>query len=109
MLDRSDYGAAPVLGDDGYAGVVTAADIDSIDDPTATAGELCLPVPSLHPADTLHDAMPLLHEYGAGVPVVSADNTQVVGWLDHHDVLAAYARARRATTPAPNSGSSSHP
>lgn len=103
-LDRSDYGAAPVLGANGYLGVVTAADIDAIDDPSATAGELCLPVPSLHPTDTLHDAMPLLHEYRAGVAVVSADGTDVVGWLDHHDVLAAYARARRCMTPAPTGG-----
>ncbi len=104
-LDRSDYGAAPVLDGRGYVGVVTAADIDAIDDPSATAGDLCLPVPSLHPTDTLHDAMPLLHEYSAGVAVVSTDNAEVVGWLDHHDVLAAYARARRAMAPAPTSGS----
>ena len=104
-LDRSDYGAAPVLDGRGYVGVVTAADIDAIDDPSATAGDLCLPAPSLHPTDTLHDAMPLLHGYSAGVAVVSTDNTEVVGWLDHHDVLAAYARARRATAPAPMSGS----
>ena len=103
-LDRSDYGAAPVLDANGYLGVVTAADIDAIDDPSATAGELCLPVPSLHPTDTLHDAIPLLHEYSAGVAVVSADDTQVLGWLDHHDVLAAYARARRCMTPAPTRG-----
>ena len=104
-LDRSDSGAAPVLDAHGYIGVVTAADIDAIDDPSATAGDLCLPVPSLHPTDTLHDAMPLLHEYSAGVTVVSADNAEVVGWLDHHDVLAAYARARRARAPAPVTGS----
>lgn len=103
-LDRSDYGAAPVLDAHGYVGVVTAADIDGIDDPSASAGDLCLPVPSLQPTDTLHDAMPLLHEYTAGLAVVSADNTEVVGWLDHHDVLAAYARARRAGAPAMATG-----
>ncbi len=62
------------------------------DNRAATAAQICARTPSLRPDATLHDAMPLLHEHNmTGDPGV-ADNVLVVGWLDHRDVLATYAR-----------------
>jgi CBS domain-containing protein len=52
----------------------------------------------------------LLHEHETtGLPVVAADGAEPVGWLDHRDVLAAYAavQAEASTTvvdPAPGTG-----
>ena len=100
-LGRSRYAAAPVTSDNRYIGVVSATDADVSDNPAATAGDLCVPAPPLQPEATLHDAMPLLHQHNdTGLPVLSGGDGLVVGWLDHRDVLAAYAQAHDRPTAA---------
>jgi CIC family chloride channel protein len=65
----------------------------------ATAGQLARALPALHAGQSLHSALTVLlaHE-GSGLPVLSADGAHLAGWLNHRDVLRAYAtRLRRAT------------
>ncbi len=52
--------------------------------------------PSLHPGSSLHQALGVLagHE-GSGLPVLSADDRRIIGWLNHRDVLRAYSARLR--------------
>ncbi|HEX3806430.1 MAG TPA: CBS domain-containing protein, partial [Gaiellaceae bacterium] len=50
--------------------------------------------------DTLEQALPEVLLARSGLPVVDADDQQVVGWLTQSDVLRAYHR-RISGQPAP--------
>lgn len=87
--------ALPVVDEQGaYRGTVTARDVeDSVraNALEATAGTLARAVPTLGPGQTLEQALAVLVQQDrSGLPVVTADNGEVVGWLTHRDVLAAY-------------------
>ncbi len=100
-LGNSRYGALPVRGPDGYLGAVLSTDGDTPDGADVTADDRAVRLPTLRPGDSLHDAVSLLHEYvTTGLPVVPADASEPVGWLDHRDVLAAYAAVQVAASPA---------
>jgi CBS domain-containing protein len=77
--------------------VVTAAALDgpelTADDPVA--GALAITLPALRPDATLRSAAIALQDHDAtGLPVVPAESTVPVGWLDHRDVLAACTREK---------------
>ncbi len=84
-----------------YRGVLTARDIEqAAGDNTldAVAGHLATMVPALSANQSLAGALDLLHEADEdGLPVLSTDGVDVVGWLTHRDALAAYRRTLRAT------------
>ncbi|MCA1837198.1 MAG: CBS domain-containing protein, partial [Actinobacteria bacterium] len=87
--------ALPVTDHDGtYRGTVIARDVedsarDSAQD--ATAATLARAVPTLHPDQSLEQALALLVQQDrSGLPVISTDERRICGWLTHRDVLAAY-------------------
>jgi CIC family chloride channel protein len=87
--------ALPVADPDGiYRGTVIARDVeDSARDNAleATAGTLARAVPTLHPDQSLEQALALLVQQDrTGLPVISTDDGRICGWLTHRDVLAAY-------------------
>jgi CIC family chloride channel protein len=96
--------ALPVVEDDGtYRGTVTAREAEEAarsNTQDATAGQLARALPALHAGQTLHSALTTLlpRENSSGLPVLSADGTRLAGWLNHRDVLRAYAtRLSQAT------------
>jgi CIC family chloride channel protein len=98
--------ALPVTDETGtYRGAVTSREAEqSARDNTldTNAGELARNLPALRPGTTLHDAMLTLagHE-GSGLPVLSADDRRVIGWLNPRDILRAYsARLREGAAQA---------
>jgi CIC family chloride channel protein len=61
------------------------------------AGELARALPPVTAGQPLESALTLLVQHDrAGLPVLSTDHRQVVGWLTHHDVLTAYTTRLRA-------------
>jgi CIC family chloride channel protein len=97
----------PVVDEDGsLVGVIGAADVEQealhIDRPDITAADIAHRVPKLRADERLDDAA---HALGltddAGLPVVSADGADVVGWVTHRDVLRAYHAVRSETASAP--------
>jgi CIC family chloride channel protein len=97
--------ALPVADHEGtYRGTVIARDVedsarDSAQD--ATAATLARAVPTLHPDQSLEQALALLVQQDrSGLPVTSTDERRICGWLTHRDVLAAY-NARLQQGPAP--------
>lgn len=85
--------ALPVVGASGaFTGVVGRAEVEeamrdnAID---ATAGGLAMEVTPLRDGQTLADALPLLVHEHPGLPVVGLSG-ELVGWLNHQDVLRAY-------------------
>jgi chloride channel protein, CIC family len=87
--------ALPVIDEQGvYRGTVTARDVEDSVRANAletTAATLARAVPILHPDHTLEQALAVLVQQDRSeLPVVSADNGEVLGWLTHRDVLAAY-------------------
>lgn len=87
--------ALPVIDERGaYRGAVTVRDVeDSVRENAleATAGTLARAVPTLDPGQTLEQALAVLvRQDRSGLPVVTPDNREILGWLTHRDVLAAY-------------------
>ncbi|MGH3827084.1 MAG: CBS domain-containing protein [Pseudonocardiaceae bacterium] len=87
--------ALPVIDEQGaYRGAVTIRDVeDSVRENAleATAGTLARAVPTLDPGQTLEQALAVLVQQDrSGLPVVTPDNGEILGWLTHRDVLAAY-------------------
>jgi len=87
--------ALPVIDEQGaYRGTVTARDVeDSVRENAleATAGTLARAVPTLDPGQTLEQALAVLVQQDRSeLPVVTPDNGEILGWLTHRDVLAAY-------------------
>lgn len=96
--------ALPVMDPSGtYRGIVTSYQLEEsmrtnvLD---ATAADLAQSVPPVRADEPLEQALERLVAQGAsGLPVVESDDGQVIGWLTHHDVLAAYS-ARLGSTVA---------
>ncbi|MEW2545095.1 chloride channel protein [Streptomyces sp. NPDC047002] len=106
-LARSPHGVLPVLGADGaYLGTATArsaaetlAEEEDAEDLTVAA-VVHLPVPLTADA-ALPDALHwLVAAEGAGLPVLDATRTRLVGWMTHQTVLDAL----RGRLPAPPRG-----
>jgi len=90
--------ALPVTGTEGtYLGTVTAreAQLAARDSaPTVTAGQLARELPTLRAGQHLGAALTaLLPHENTGLPVLSPDGTRLTGWINHHDLLRAYAAA----------------
>ncbi|MGH9094431.1 MAG: chloride channel protein, partial [Acidimicrobiales bacterium] len=98
--------ALPVVDADGeYRGTVTSAEVersaqDNLLD--ATAGSLARNTPTLRSDQTLEEALGVLvANERSGLPVLSANQREVVGWITHRDVLRAYnRRLQRSVTQA---------
>ncbi|WP_433680347.1 chloride channel protein [Nocardia sp. CA-119907] len=92
-LERNPGGILPVLDETGrYRGCVSAREVaESLDapEPPPTLAPL---VQELSPiaADTcFHDIVIALAGHGStGLPVVDADHTAVIGWVNHEDLLS---------------------
>lgn len=94
-LSTEGRDALPVADHDGtYRGTVIARDVeDSVRENAleASAGSLARAVPILHPNQSLEQALGLLvRQDRSGLPVTSAEDSRILGWLNHRDVLAAY-------------------
>ncbi len=104
--------ALPVVDEDGaLLGVITvrALERDAEDLPT-DVGALAEEVPELHPEEPLSAAVEwLTGGEREGLPIVGSDSPLVVGWLDHRDVLRAYAGAPRKSGPAGSPGPAEPP
>jgi chloride channel protein, CIC family len=94
-LAESEGSALPVVDPDGaLRGVVTGRDLEreAGADGDATAGDLAQPIPTLAPAQELSVAADWLSEGDReALPVIDAAG-EMVGWLDHRDLLRAYAK-----------------
>ena len=92
---REEVAALPVVDAEGaYRGTVTAQEVERAMRDNAldlVAGDLAQSTPTLAPEQSLERALGLLvRDERAGLPVVTADDRSVVGWLTHRDVLRAY-------------------
>ncbi len=105
--------ALPVVDDDGsLLGVVTAADIqrDAADGTEADAGSLAQSVPALYADQEVADAIDLLAEGDReGLPVLAAGGREISGWIDHRDILRAYAARFGRSVSARDGGSAGPP
>ena len=100
LIDRlaaSPEQTLPVMGDgDALVGVLSADDLETTlaDGGAATASELARPVVPLRAGDSLERAASLLGSTEeAGLPVLAAEGSAVIGWIGHRDILRAYLRA----------------
>lgn len=93
--------ALPVVDAAGtYWGTVTAEQVEEgvlTNSSEMTAGDLAQRTAFVRADESLHDAVGRLLAQGtAGLPVLEADDGEVIGWMTHADLLAAYAeRVRR--------------
>ena len=75
-------------------GVIAARDVEreTVGDEDIDAGSLALELPELYVDQELADAIELLSEGDReALPVLAAGSRRIVGWIDHRDVLRAYA------------------
>jgi CIC family chloride channel protein len=94
-LARTDLDALPVVDRAGrYRGIITARQLErALADGSArtVAGDLAEQPVALHAEQSLKQTVAvLLHHEASGLPVVNDDETALVGWLTHRDVLHAY-------------------
>jgi CBS domain-containing protein len=94
-LSGAQLDALPVVdADSRYRGVISTRQLErALADsrPDETAGDLAEQPPTASLDQSLADALPLLlHGETSGLPVLGHDETTVVGWLTHRDVLRAY-------------------
>jgi CIC family chloride channel protein len=101
LVDRFARGGdrtLPVVGAEGaYVGVLGLEGVTAAADrPDATAGDLAVLVPSLHPRQRLDTVLELLLRSDVdGLPVTSPEGG-ITGWVAHRDVLDAYHRLLRS-------------
>jgi CIC family chloride channel protein len=99
--------ALPVTDDAGHLiGVVTARALEreAVDLPPSVGG-LVEEAPELHPDQPLALAVDWLAGGDReGLPILAPETGAVVGWLDHRDVLRAYAARRRPVAEGPPGG-----
>jgi CIC family chloride channel protein len=103
-LSGTDLDALPVVDAAGrYRGVISTRQLERAlaDSPRdATAGDLAEQPPTTSLDQSLAGALPLLlHGETSGLPVLAPDETTVVGWLTHRDVLRAYQSRRGSSGP----------
>jgi CIC family chloride channel protein len=100
--------ALPVLDQAGLLiGVIAARDIErATADEGADAASLALPVPELYADRELAEAIELLSggDFEA-LPVLADGTRSIAGWLDHRDVLRAYAVRRGGSAAVAERGS----
>jgi CIC family chloride channel protein len=89
--------ALPVTDRDGhYRGVLTARVVEervTAENDGLTVGELAREAPVLRENETLEEAVrKLATADDSGLPVVTAEQQRVAGWLTHRDVLRLYGR-----------------
>ncbi len=112
---REGRSALPVGGEDGaLLGVLSVRDLERDGGEAELVEELSEKAPEVHPDEPLAVAIDWLTGGDReGLPVLARDSGALIGWIDHRDVLRAYAgaRARRAAAkplpPAPAAGASS--
>jgi len=98
-LSGTELDGLPVVDADGrYRGVISTRQMErALADsrPNTTAGDLAEQPPTASLDQSLADALPLLlRGETSGLPVLAHDETTVVGWLTHRDVLRAYQTRR---------------
>ncbi|HEX3807288.1 MAG TPA: chloride channel protein, partial [Gaiellaceae bacterium] len=95
-FEQESTDGLPVVDENGvYRGIVVASELEQAirgDALDATAADLAREVAPAHVGDTLEQALPEVLLARSGLPVVDADDQQVVGWLTQSDVLRAYHR-----------------
>lgn len=102
-LAASEVGGLPVVDREGrYRGVISARDLErALAEPgtRVVAGDLAEQPATLTARQSLKQTIALLlrHE-PSGLPVLSDDQTTVIGWLTHRDLLHAY-QSRQTTSP----------
>ncbi len=104
---RAGHNALPVVDESGtLRGIVSMRAFErEADDLPATVGALAEEVPKLNPAEPLSVAVDWLTRGDQeGLPVLAVDGVTVVGWIDHRDVLRAYASG---SADQPRSGATS--
>jgi CIC family chloride channel protein len=83
--------ALPVIDDNGdLRGTVLAAEVEAaIGDgaDTASAADLAHTVPTLHPHQSLEDALAELIRHGPGLPVADPATGHITAWLTHREIL----------------------
>ncbi len=111
---ETERDALPVVDSVGrYRGTVISREVEESardNDLDVTAGALARSVATLAPGQSLEEALAqLVRNERSGLPVVSPDGRQILGWLTHRDVLRAYndrlgtsvQQASRAPVPPP--------
>ena len=95
LLSTGGDGLA-VVGEEGeLLGVVSARELEAAraEGGGGEVGGVAVGVPMLRPEDPLATAVDwLAGEDREGLPVLSGQDSSLVGWIDHRDVLRAYAR-----------------
>ncbi len=93
-LTESPTDGLPVVDENGeYRGTVTSRQIEEALRDNALdveAGDLAEETPPLETTQTLEDALAALLRVHSGLPVVTAEHAEVVGWLTRYGVLRAY-------------------
>ncbi|HWB69075.1 MAG TPA: chloride channel protein [Solirubrobacterales bacterium] len=103
---REGRSALPVVDTEGrLAGVVTVRDLErggEAGGEPRTVAALSEDVPELHPGEPLVNAVDWLGGgEREGVPILAPDSLTIAGWLEHRDVLRAYAASSRGSPHAP--------
>ena len=105
-LTKTPTGMLPVIGADGtYHGCVSAEDaIEALDDPRPpeTVAGLVRQTPTVR-ADAEAESVvgALAGHGGTGLPVLSDDGTELIGWVTYEDVLRRMEFGSTGTSPAP--------
>jgi chloride channel protein, CIC family len=94
-IAATDVDALPVVDRDGrYRGIISARELErALAEPgtRAVAADLAEQPATLTPGQSLKQSVTLLlRDESSGLPVLSDDETTVIGWLTHRDLLHAY-------------------
>jgi chloride channel protein, CIC family len=98
-LAATDVGGLPVVDREGrYRGIISARELErALAEPgtRAVAADLAEQPATLGAGQSLQQSVALLlRNQSSGLPVLSDDQTTVIGWLTHRDLLYAYQSRR---------------